>query len=71
MQNYITKFNNIARYINNHNMTISKIESTRIEPVPIWSHNTMDAVEKKENILLLYLVNFNYYCELIKLNVSN
>ena len=60
MQNYITKFNNIARYINNHNMTISKIESTRIEPVPIWSHNTMNVVENKENILLVYLVNFNY-----------
>ena len=60
MQNYVTKFNNIARYINNHNMTISKIESTRIEPVPIWSHNIMNAVENKENILLVYLVNFNY-----------
>ena len=71
MQNYITKFNNIARYINNHNMTISKIESTRIEPVPIWSHNTINAVENKENILIVYLVNFNYYYELIKLNVSN
>ena len=60
MQNYITKFNIIARYINNHNMTISKIERTRIELVPIWSHNTMNAVENKENILLVYLVNFNY-----------
>ena len=60
MQNYITKFNSIARYINNDNMTISKIESTRIEPMPIWSHNTMNAVENKENILLVYLVNFNY-----------
>ena len=60
MQNYVTKFNNIARYINNHNMTISKIESTRIEPVLIWSHKTMNVVENKENILLVYLVNFNY-----------
>ena len=60
MQNYITKFNSIARYINNHNMTLNKIESTRIEPVPIWSHNTMNVVENKENILLVYLVNFNY-----------
>ena len=60
MQNYITKFNSIARYINNYNMTISKIESTRIEPVPIWSHNIMNVAKNKENILLVYLENFNY-----------